>query len=261
MSDALWKWHAASVQGFDHKESALPCQDSHAVRTGLGDCVVAIVSDGAGSAAHSEYGSRLLCDELASSLLAAKEEVPAVNLALLESLKIRDWIERGIDSVRAKLVIEARASDGGLSDFHATVVGIIADRTGGAFFHIGDGAALAASSQDLGLFALSPAENGEYANETFFFTQEEWRSHLRIEKFGPEFDLLALMSDGVTPIALAKGGQSPFAPFLEPVSKFLTEADGDGGRAALTELLEREALRPISGDDKTLVWIKRSAHD
>lgn len=255
----VWEWHAASVQGFDHKSASIPCQDAHAVRLGPGGCLVAIVSDGAGSAARSEHGSKRLCEDLGDALLAARSAQADRPLETLDPDALRHWIEQGIDAVRAGLLAEAHATAGSLSDFHATLVGAIADGSGGAFFHIGDGAAVAAASHDLGHFTVSPAANGEYSNETYFFTMEEWRAHLRLTRFGPEYDLLALMSDGVTPFALAKGGEAPFLPFLDPVSRFLRDCDPETGHAALVELLERDALRAITGDDKSLVWARRVA--
>lgn len=253
-----WKWHAASVQGFDHQASSIPCQDAHAVRLAHGDCLVALVSDGAGSACRSGDGSRILCDSLAEALLAARGAHLDTPLGVLDLGVVRHWVEQGIDDVRARLISEARESAGSLSDFHATLVGAIADGSGGVFFHIGDGAAVAAMSHDLTRFAVSAAANGEYSNETYFFTMEDWRARLRLTGFGPEYDLLALMTDGVTPFALAKGGGAPFLPFLEPVSRFLRDSDAETGHAALVELLERDALRAISGDDKSLVWARRA---
>jgi serine/threonine protein phosphatase PrpC len=255
---SAWKWHAASVQGFDHRTSSIPCQDAHAVRLAHGDCLVALVSDGAGSAGRSDHGSKVLCEGLADALLEVRGAHLDTPLGDLDLGVLRHWVEQGIDGVRARLIAEARETSGSLSDFHATLVGAIADGSGGAFFHIGDGAAVAASSHDLAQFAVSAAANGEYANETYFFTMEDWRSQLRLTRFGPEYDLLALMSDGVTPFALAKGGSAPFLPFLEPVSRFLQDSDAETGHAALVELLERDALRAISGDDKSLVWARRA---
>jgi len=245
------------VQGFDHKNASVPCQDAHAVKLADGDCLVAIVSDGAGSACRSGRGASLLCEALGNALLAARRARGGTRLGELDDGVLRDWVEQGIDEVRARLIAEARETAGSLADFHATLVGAIADGSGGAFFHIGDGAAVAAAAHDLGQFALSAAANGEYANETYFFTMEEWRSHLRLTRFGPQYDLLALMSDGVTPFALSRGGGAPFLPFFEPVSRFLQDSDPETGHAALVELLERDALRAISGDDKSLVWARR----
>ena len=67
------------------------------------------------------------------------------------------------------------------------------------------------------------------------------------------------MSDGVTPLALASG--KPYAPFLDPLSRFLSEHSQEEGAAALAATLEEDAIRRITGDDKTLVWAIRSTMD
>lgn len=260
MTADRWKWCATSVRGFSHAEAEMPCQDAYAVRISQTGCLVAIVSDGAGSAKHSAEGSQLLCDELSKFLahrIDSTRTFSSESLNALELPHVRECVEEGIAVIRDSLVNIARQQGGSLSDFNATLVGTIANASGGAFFHIGDGAALATSSVNPRLFAISVAENGEYANETFFYTQEDWRTRLRFLEFDGNHDLLVLMTDGVTPVALAKGGAAPFIPFLDPVTKFLSECDTDIGQAGLIELLQRDALRAISGDDKTIVWAKR----
>lgn len=229
------------------------------MRTGGADRIVAIVSDGAGSAARSREGSQILCDELSAWLMQCLDGEPDCALGAIDPNVVRDWVERGIDAVRFKLTEVWRTEGGSLADFHATLVAVIADNTGGVIVHIGDGVGFAATANDLTSYALSPAENGEYANETFFYTEEHWREHLRLTTFGPDFDLIALMTDGVMPVALAKGGLSPFPPFFTPVSRYLESVAQEAARSALVELLSRESMRTITGDDKTLVWIKRAA--
>jgi hypothetical protein len=256
MANVAWKWCAASVCGFDHLASSLPCQDSHAVRMAGVDRFIAVVADGAGSARRSGDGSQTVCHELATWLTICLDEFPDLEIAG-SAKQVRWWLDGGINSIRRRLSSTAEQVGESLKEFHATVVGVVADRSGGVIFHIGDGAGLASLSTDLSRFTLSPAENGQYANETYFFTQDVWRDHLRLTPFGPEYDLIVLMSDGVTPVALARGGKAPFAPFLVPVSKFLDGSDYEAGQVALNELLGRESMRNISGDDKTLVWAKR----
>jgi serine/threonine protein phosphatase PrpC len=259
--NSAWRFFNISLTGFDHLERGLPCQDANDVRCFGADGFVAVVSDGAGSAKQPQRGSRLICDSITTQIVDWFEKRPGVSLVTLREPSVRDLLEKAIDSARLQLIYESRESGETLDDFHATLVGVMADTTGGVLFHIGDGAAMAICAADLGTFRFSPAENGDYANETYFFTQNEWRSHLRITLFDHRFDLLLLMSDGVTPVALSRGGQSPFLPFVEPVSRFLSSAEREPGQAALAELLERESMRGISSDDKSLIWAKRVGRD
>lgn len=258
----MWTWKCcrASVAGFSHLESGLPCQDANQVLI-EGDRVIAIVSDGAGSAKHSDQGSRLLCDELTLWLREQLLSENAIAVSLLEDEQIKTLIERALEFVRERVTALALATGSAIEDYHATLIGVIADATGGAFFHIGDGAGFAATLGNPRFISLSAAENGEYANETFFFTQNSWREHLRIKRFGREFEFIALMSDGLTSFALDKTGQEPFDLFFSPLHRFFCENTEESGTEGLVELLQRDDLRKITGDDKTLVWLKRISSD
>jgi hypothetical protein len=261
MEPVKWRWFGACVRGSDHEQACTPCQDAYAVKSPGDGRFVAVVSDGAGSASRSEFGARVLCDVLAEFLLQCLSTEPRLESPVMDEAAFRPRVERGIEAVRTRLTEQANAEGAELRDFHATLVGVMADGTGGTFFHIGDGAAVAIDSSDTSRFLVSQAENGEYANETYFFTQDDWRDHLRFAAIGNEFDMFALMTDGVTPVALGSGGRSPHPPFFDPVSKYLTACPDDVGHEALTELLDRETMRRITGDDKTLVWIKRTLPD
>src|SRR5207248_9457903 len=59
-----WKYAAASVVGTSHRQSGEAiCQDSHVCEYIEGSsALVAVLSDGAGSASHSQFGSRSTCD-------------------------------------------------------------------------------------------------------------------------------------------------------------------------------------------------------
>lgn len=256
-SSVSWKIVSESVRGADHGKDHLPCQDAHASSV-LGDgFLVAVVSDGAGSATQALFGATAITSYLTKWLTRWRQLLKVSDIASIPSVEIQKVIERGIIKVRGKLLIKSQCIHGTISDFHATLVGAIADQSGGWLFHIGDGAVLAFECRDSKNYILSSPENGEYSNETYFFTQDDWKEHLRLTWFGPECDTLMLMSDGVTPAALAKGASAPFDSFINPVTKFLSENDVITGKRALVELLERPAMQAISGDDKTLVWARR----
>ncbi|EOF9264813.1 protein phosphatase 2C domain-containing protein [Klebsiella pneumoniae] len=50
--------------GSSHRQNQLPCQDAFCYRN-LGDRLVAVVCDGAGSAAYSEQGAAMVAHDLA----------------------------------------------------------------------------------------------------------------------------------------------------------------------------------------------------
>jgi hypothetical protein len=148
-----------------------------------------------------------------------------------------------------------------LEDFHATLIGVVASAAGGIFFHIGDGVGVATQRDDMLNCIVSRPENGEYSNETYFFSQSEWKEHLRFKEFGPDFNLIFLMTDGVMPFAMTGDNSGPHIPFFQPVSDFLATHSQAVGELALTNTLGKEELRKITDDDKTLVWALRSDGD
>jgi hypothetical protein len=201
---------------------------------------------------RSAEGAKAICQGIVSHVVCQinSHSAPHENEA-------RQWIFDAVERVRSELSQLSEATT--LSDFHATLVGVIAGPKGGYFFHIGDGAACATHIADLSRSILSLPENGEYANETYFFTQPHWDQHLRLTPIDEDCDLIFLMSDGVTPFALAPRSTGPYAPFFEPLSRYLATRSREEGEEALSATLQKDALRRVTGDDKTLLWALRCA--
>jgi hypothetical protein len=246
-----WKVVAACLAGFGHEADGTPCQDAYYVSRDVPGWLIAVVSDGAGSATCSKEGSEVVSRMTVESIAhALKNNDWAV-------LSLRELVTAGVENARAELGRLAADSGRTLDDYHATLVGIAANASKVLFFHIGDGAAIATRLDDLSTAIVSRPENGEYANETYFVTQEEWREHLRFIDVDGTWNLFALMSDGVTPLALASDGSGPFVPFFQPISNYLQGHSEDEGGQSLSATLRREQIRRITGDDKTLVWAAR----
>jgi len=255
---AAWRVAGTSVVGPRHAASGESCQDRHRVHVTSDGGLIAVVSDGAGSAAHGGEGAALLCEAIVDRLdwFLLMSGGGAVTRALIAGAcrTVRDAV------AEARRRAEERARDYGtsISAFHATLVGAaVLPGKGGLFFHIGDGAALALAGER---WLLSPPRNGEYADTTYFFAQPDWRRHLRFALIGPEYDTIFVMSDGVTDLALQRGAEPrPFLPFFEPIGRFLAKASRDEGEQALSATLDSQAVRARTDDDKTLVWAQAAA--
>ena len=226
----MWRVFSASATGKRNLEQGAAGQDaSHCVVTD--DVLVATVCDGAGSVREGRTGSdfiaRALAEQLSSTLHADRNlpEVQAEGSARLEAT-----IHSAIEAVRTRL----------------------AD-LGGCFFHIGDGFAIQQGAA--GDSVLSRPENGEYADETYFVTDENWKDHLRLTPLpAPERGcVIGLMSDGTAPFAVNRARSGFFRPFIDPIAAFLREATAPNGNEALRNLLESPRACEISPDDKTLL--------
>lgn len=254
-----WRIAGVSVTGFAHQADAKRCQDAHAAVITESGWFIGIVSDGAGSAPRAHEGAQIVCADLVTHLATCICTLGAGrgDAALVEERSARIWVECGLEAIRTKLLAMATAAGGSRNDFHATLVGVIANSTGGVFFHVGDGAGCATRLGELSDSVMTKPENGEYAEETYFVTEDNWREHLRLTAFDAQYDVIALMSDGVTPFALTPQAAGPFSPFFEPLSNFLAQHTREEGEQALVSNFEKDAVRRITRDDKTLLWALR----
>ena len=250
--DTQWKAGGISVAGFSHIEDDVPCQDANAYKIREDGWIVAAVSDGAGSAKFSHIG--------AEAYVFAVVDRFAEDSGLPDQSEheIVDGLKEVIDAATQDLVDSHAPDDEGeevsRSDFAATIIVVIFNENGGAFYHVGDGAGAVLELGDLNHAIVSKPQNGEYANETYFLTMENWQDYLRVTPFEKPFDTVLLMSDGVTPMAMTKGCEAPFGSFVQPVMNFLKSAEPESGQQALENTLTREQVRTVTGDDKTLFW-------
>ena len=128
----------------------------------------------------------------------------------------------------------------------------------GALFHIGDGCASAHRNTVSGIetIAFSEPENGEYINETFFYTESWWREHLRITQIDGVADEVWLMTDGAYELVVPPN-QRQLRDFTVSEINRLVFSESIADRSSVLEeiLLSPQAMR--SDDDKTIVILRR----
>ena len=237
---------AVSVKGPAHEARKMPCQD-HFNYSKKGKNFVAVISDGAGSAPFGGIGAKIVCDTL----------VDLVSVCPFKESKKE--IVRAVEIAREKLIrhrFNKTKCAKNLKDFAATVVGVVYNEDRGFLFHIGDGAGIAFAKDNVKNFVISGPENGRFACETFFYTMEDWRAHLRFVSLNDE-DVVFLMSDGVSGFALSSDHKRIEECFLAPINDFLLkEKTKTKALKALTSTLCNKKAAKINSDDKTLLWVK-----
>jgi hypothetical protein len=104
--------------------------------------------------------------------------------------------------------------------------------------------------------AFSAPENGEFADQTYFYTMDNWKEHLRITPVGNQAHTFLLMSDGTMPFCLNRTHDHVEHRFFQPVNQYLGRDDVsvEIGCQALLKTLSSDRANLISKDDKTLVW-------
>ncbi|HEY2294158.1 MAG TPA: PP2C family serine/threonine-protein phosphatase [Thermoanaerobaculia bacterium] len=257
MSPPEWRLAAASALGTAHLKLGLPCQDAHRCsvqRTAGGEPVlIAVVCDGAGSAARADAGaqlaSRMIHDEIAA--------------ALDGGCGVRDitqgWIEERLGRFQAEVAARAEAEGGEPKDFACTLLAAAVGPDCAAFCQIGDGVIVIGEDAETYRWIFWP-DRGEYENVTFFATEPEAADHLQFELLEGRIDEVALLSDGLQRLALHYQTRTAHAAFFDPMLATLRAASADALESLSDQLaayLSSPAVNERTDDDKTLVLASR----
>lgn len=263
-----WQAFGASSIGKAHIDSGLPNQDNLFFEQN-GDCCVAVVCDGAGSARFSHDGSRFfaqavgdLLKNMAGNLLASPANQAAITAQIPPYLQaLRDNLSQQI------------ASDASIRDYHTTVTAVLLLPllNQALLIQVGDSPLIStkfafAQSQidyfeQIGLYGDD--SKNEYVNETHFITQDNWQDFLRVQWLDvSQVDCLALMSDGCADLVLQGASQTPkiYRPFFGNLLFNVCQSQtGEQGNAMIEQAISNPATYRLTGDDKTLILLIKNA--
>ena len=247
-----WITAGAAVVGPAHRHAGRGCEDACLVSTSGGDCLLAAVADGAGSALRAADGAACVVNAACATMRAWCSVQPTGwTVADLTDKVAYEWLQ----AVRATVEAYALEQAVPLGDFAATCLMVLADRSGVVALQIGDGG-IALRSPRGSWSPLTWPLRGEYANETVFITSAEWRETAQLVRGGPAA-ALALFSDGFEVLALNYREHrvndhllNPLADFLGTVADEVAQADLD---AAMVGYLSNATFDEHAFDDRTLV--------
>lgn len=241
--NTTWKSAAGYVMGRSHEKEQKPCQDR--TLTLKRDNISFIgLSDGAGSASHSELGAECTlavvaeyCVQNFSHLLELDEQ--QINGLLL------DEIHRGIGELASIHNLPMQA-------FASTLLFVVSNDKHYISGHIGDGLIVKYSDK---LAIHSHADNGAYANVTYFTTSTDVKERFRIQKGLLEtadetITSFCLMSDG-TSSSLYRKQDNVIAPAIMTIASWLEQNDESTVCEAIVQNLQK-SMRLKTFDDCSL---------
>jgi hypothetical protein len=250
-----WRVVGAAVQGLSHEKLGLPCQDAQAYCVLPGEVLLVALADGAGSAGRAEEGARCAVEAALAALAAGLEDdLPEED---------EDWeaaLRSAFAQARQALLELADTAEEPPREYATTLTCAIAGSRL-AVGQLGDGAVVARSSKGE-LQTVTRLQRGEYANETYFLTQEDALEQLQVYCVEGPVEALAVMSDGLIRLALRLPENEPHSPFFQPLFAFAGSATAEhsGGDQAVEQLmafLDSERVRLRTDDDKALVLAVR----
>ena len=248
-----WRYVAASVRGTSHDEQDIPCQDASLVLPLPNDSLLIVASDGAGSAKYSHQGSHLACDIIAE---AATEHIASGGTVVsLTQSEVDAWIDKAVHALH----VQAAAIGEPVRELACTLLVALLSDDGNAYFQLGDGAIVAG---DGGSYApVTWPSGGEYANTTFFLSDDRALEQFQFIFAAPPTTDVALLTDGLQMLALQFDTRSAYAPFFRSVFAPLHQPQAPSEawlQQALGEYLNSPAINRRTDDDKTLVLASRA---
>jgi Protein phosphatase 2C len=245
-----WTWAAASCIGTSHVKTNVRRQDafSCSYNTNDGKTLIAVVSDGAGSARMGGEGASLICRTMitqARQFDFARPELPTDE-------ELWSWIFVARDRIAKAAQLRCLRP----RDFAATVILLISSGENTLVAHIGDGSAVVRCEGTNEWNALSWPSQGEFASSTFFVTDDP-TPKLNISRTNTPVSALAVFSDGVERMALDMAAQKPFKPFFDGMIRPMASTQIEGFDQKLSQqlstYLNSDAVNARTDDDKTLI--------
>jgi len=249
----VWKAIAASEIGTAHQKRNQPCQDYADFCLLDGDVLVGAVSDGAGSAMHSEQGSRLAVKAILNYFQVVSEHRQEnINHSPLSYKVLQKIFGDVLEKVKKDLQELADENNYYLEDLACTLLVFIATPLNTMAMQIGDGF-LVVRTPDGPYKLLFEPDKGEYANETTFVTSDSALKEMRVTLIEEPISFICASTDGLEKVAIKFSDYSPYDRFFNPLYAYLQETTEPKQEEYLIPFLQLPDLNKRTDDDKTLL--------
>lgn len=258
--EAQWKMISASVKGANKKS----CQDSNYISQLSNGWGVCVVTDGAGSCAHSRVGARFAARRIGNIFEALAKKYQEKGYPS-EKVWEQDSVLAFLHARSELEFIATKRSKMDVYEYSSTVIAIMYSPDFILITNIGDGRAGYRTADGVWHALFSPMK-GTYANETYFLTSKNLCSLVQTNVVKADnIDSIVAMSDGVENYAWSISSydetgsvnslNQPFPGFLDPLiaTLFPEKLDLEQSQQALTNLLRDHDVLKNEPDDKTLI--------
>jgi hypothetical protein len=258
MPSPVWLPFCTSLAGTAHRHRGTPCQDASAIRRlgASGEIVLMALSDGAGSASHSDIGSQTVVSHWLDAFTTLLHQCPDPDAVLAESGAAT--LHSMLANIRSSVGRDALAFEVSPSDFSATLLGAVLTPSGALVAQVGDGCWVGYVNGILG--CLTWPTGGEFAGQTVFATSESAPHALQMVRLSSPPSALVGFTDGLERLLLDFRTQLPAAGFFRPVLQGLKASPQTFG-AHLEEYLESAVVCGRTDDDKSIGMVLNSHAD
>ncbi|MEH2132929.1 MAG: PP2C family serine/threonine-protein phosphatase [Nostoc sp.] len=246
-----WKAVARSAIGTSHQKQGIGCQDYGDYRI-FDDVIVGAVADGAGSAKHSDVGSRLAVETVLKCFSEINEFPQKQDSQPLSQEEAQKVFAEIVNKVITELQKQANEEDYSINDLACTLLVFLATPDWVAAMQIGDGF-IVMRSQESEYQLLFQPDKGEFANETTFITSTNALIEMQVKVINEKQEFICASTDGLEKVAIRLSDWKPFSPFFKPLEEYLHEPVEEEEDKYLREFLNSERLNSRTDDDKTLL--------
>jgi len=250
----MWKYAYATKIGTSHLNNNTVCQDtsmcSNFFDLDKNSIMLAVISDGAGSALYGDISSQCVCY---SFIKYVKNKLKYKNLNDFTNVDYQEFITQYTKETSEL----AQKRNTPLSNFNCTFLGFVSDGNISIFFQVGDGAIVTQINKEWKTVFLP--DKGEFANTTNFITNYDRHKSFHFKKIDDTPDFIVLFSDGIEHLVL-KNGDQPHDQFFNNIIKPIQASKISGNNKQLSLFLEKHLAEPLfcekTDDDKSLIIIQ-----
>jgi serine/threonine protein phosphatase PrpC len=246
-----WEAVAKSVIGVKHIKAEKPCQDYSAYSLEENrQVILGAISDGMGSAEHSDIGSRIAVDLTLKILKNQK----VWNLRPEEST-LKHFFQNLLQNVINELTKQATNNGYSIEKLACTLIAFVATPKWFSAIQIGDGQIVVSSPKRDYKLIFKP-DKGEYANETTPITSKSALREMRFCLNPTCYEFICAATDGIENISLLKTeGWKPYNKFFDGLMESIASSQKSlkEKEEEIEHFLNTEEINRRTDDDKTLL--------